>query len=124
MTFRFEHLHLRSADCVKAAGFYVAFFGARELSREGASAVTRIVLDLGGLTLFIEQAPEAGPPAKPPNRGIEHIGLAVDDIATTVADLKQRGIGFVFDVTDVKPGLRTAFLDGPDGVRIEILQRG
>ncbi|GJE18314.1 VOC family protein [Methylobacterium marchantiae] len=124
MTFRFEHLHLRSLDAVKAGLFYVETFGAREVAREGGESVTRVVLDLGGLTLFIEQAPEAGPAAKPPNRGIEHIGLAVDDIEGAVADLKKRGIGFVFDITDVRPGLRTAFLDGPDGVRIELLQRG
>lgn len=124
MTFRFEHLHLRSQDAVKAAGFYTDTFGAREVAREGGTTVTRVVLDLAGLTLFIEHAPEAGPSAKPPNRGIEHIGLAVDDLDGTVADLKQRGIAFVIDITDVRPGLRTAFLDGPDGVRIELLQRG
>jgi hypothetical protein len=33
-------------------------------------------------------------------------------------------VAFVIDITDVRPGLRTAFLDGPDGVRIELLQRG
>jgi catechol 2,3-dioxygenase-like lactoylglutathione lyase family enzyme len=124
MTFRFEHLHLRSRDAVAAARFYVETFGAREIAREGAPSVTRVVLDLSGLTLFIEHAPDAGPAARPPNRGIEHIGLAVDDIESTVADLKRRGVAFVIDITDVRPGLRTAFLDGPDGVRIELLQRG
>lgn len=123
MTFQFEHLHLRSSDAVAAAGFYVDTFGAREIRREGSPAVTRAILDLCGITLFIEHAPEANPPAKPLNRGIEHIGLAVDDIEQTVADLKQRGIVFALDITDVRPGLRTAFLDGPDGVRIELLQR-
>lgn len=124
MTFRFEHLHLRSLDATAAARFYVETFGARETGREGGATVTRVIVDLGGLTLFIEQAPEAGPAATPPNRGIEHIGLAVDDIAGVVADLKRRGIAFAIDLTDVRPGLRTAFLDGPDGVRIELLQRG
>lgn len=124
MTFRFEHLHLRSQDAVKAAQFYVDNFGAREIDREGVPAVTRVILDLCGLTAFIEQAPAANPPAKPPNRGIEHIGLIVEDIEVAVSDLKRRGIAFAIEITDVRPGLRTAFLDGPDGVRIELLQRG
>ena len=89
---------------MSAAGFYVETFGARELTRDGGATVTRVVLDLGGLTLFIEHAPEAGPSATPPNRGIEHIGLAVDDLDGTVADLKRRGIAFVIDITDVRPG--------------------
>lgn len=123
MTFRFEHLHLRSSDAVAAAAFYVDTFGAREVGREGSPIVTRMIVHLCGITLFIEHAPDANPPAKPLNRGIEHIGLAVDDIEKAVSALKQRGIVFVIDITDVRPGLRTAFLDGPDGVRIELLQR-
>lgn len=123
MIFRFEHLHLRSSDAVAAAAFYVDTFGAREVGREGSPIVTRMILDLCGITLFIEHAPDANPPAKPLNRGIEHIGLAVDDIEEAVSALKQRGIVFVIDITDVRAGLRTAFLDGPDGVRIELLQR-
>jgi len=123
MIFRFEHLHLRSSDAVAAAAFYVDTFGAREVGREGSPIITRMILDLCGITLFIEHAPDANPPAKPLNRGIEHIGLAVDDIEQAVSALKQRGIVFVIDITDVRPGLRTAFFDGPDGVRIELLQR-
>lgn len=123
MIFRFEHLHLRSSDAVAAAAFYVDTFGAREVGREGSPIVTRMILDLCGITLFIEHAPDANPPAKPLNRGIEHIGLAVDDIEQAVSALKQQGIAFAIDITDVRPGLRTAFLDGPDGVRIELLQR-
>jgi catechol 2,3-dioxygenase-like lactoylglutathione lyase family enzyme len=75
--------------------------------------------------MFIEQAPEStAPAAVPPHRGIEHIGLRVEDIEAAVADLAARGIPLVSGITDVKPGLRIAFFEGPDGVRIEILQRG
>ncbi|MCJ2082068.1 VOC family protein [Methylobacterium sp. J-090] len=123
MTFRFEHLHLRSSDAAAAATFYVDTFGAREIGREGSPTVTRMILDLCGITLFIEHAPDANPPAKPLNRGIEHIGLVVDDLTATVSAMKQQGIVFAIDITNVRPGLRTAFLDGPDGVRIELLQR-
>ncbi|GJE03530.1 VOC family protein [Methylobacterium isbiliense] len=125
MTYRCDHLHLRSRDAVAAARFYVEVLGARETGRDGAPTVSRIMLDLGGLALFIEQAPEAtGPAAMPPNLGIEHIGLRVNDIEATVADLQARGIRLVSGITDVRPGLRIAFFDGPDNVRIEVLQRG
>ncbi|GJD48768.1 hypothetical protein OPKNFCMD_1494 [Methylobacterium crusticola] len=125
MTYRCDHLHLRSRDAVAAARFYVEALGARETGRDGAPVVSRVMLDLGGLTLFIEQAPAAtGPAAQPPNLGIEHLGLRVDDIEATVADLRERGIALVSGITDVRPGLRIAFFDGPDGVRIEVLQRG
>ncbi|WP_449411154.1 VOC family protein [Methylobacterium komagatae] len=58
MTYRCDHVHLRSRDPVAAAAFYVEMFGARETDRIGGDTVQRVILDLGGLAVFIEQAPE------------------------------------------------------------------
>lgn len=93
MGYVYDHLHLRSRDAVAAARFYGEVLGAREIGREGGENPSRIILDLGGMRMFIEQAPEGtGPAAVPPHRGIEHIGLRVEDIEATVADLAARGI--------------------------------
>ena len=124
MQVHLDHVHLRSTDAVAAAAFYVDALGARETGREGGNAVTRMVLDLGGLTLFIEQAPELGPGATPPHRGLEHIGLRVDDLDAAMADLERRGVTIAMGIKEMRPGLRIAFIDGPDAVRIELLQRG
>lgn len=124
MTFRCDHLHLRSRDAVAAAGFYVTMLRAREIRREGAPVVSRVVLDLGGLTVFIEQAPaEIGPPAQAPHLGIEHIGLGVADLDTALAALRARGVRVLVEAKTMRPGLRVAFLEGPDAVRIELLER-
>ncbi|MFD0933815.1 VOC family protein [Methylobacterium trifolii] len=123
MDYRCDHLHLRSRDAVSAAGFYVAAFAAREVRREG-EPVSRVVIDLGGLPLFIEQAPEGlRPTAEPPHLGIEHIGLRVADLEAAMAEVAARGIPVVSGITAVRPGLRVAFLEGPDSVRIELLER-
>lgn len=122
--YRCDHLHLRSRDAVNAASFYVSVLGARETGRDGAPSVSRVTLDLGGLTLFIEQAADGlADAAKPPHLGIEHIGLAVDDIEATYASLRHRDVVVVSGITDVRPGLRVIFIEGPDGVSIELLQR-
>ncbi|GJD78400.1 VOC family protein [Methylobacterium gregans] len=124
LSYSIDHVHLRSRDPVAAAGFYVTVFGAREVDRVG-DPVSRVVLDLGGLRVFIEQAPaDIAEAAVPPHRGIEHIGLRVADIDAALADLAARGIPLAIRLTQVNPALRTAFLDGPDGVRIELLERG
>lgn len=123
MDFHIDHVHLRSPDPVRAAAFYVDKLAAREVRREG-TPLSRIVLDLGGLTVFIEQAPaDLAPPAKAPHLGIEHIGLGVADIDATLADLRARGVTVLVDTKVMRPGLRIAFIDGPDCVRIELLER-
>ena len=124
MQYACDHVHLRSRDAVKAGAFYVETFGATEVERVGADPVQRMVLDLGGLTVFIEQAPaDLAPPATAPHLGIEHIGLGVADIDATMADLRTRGVTVLVETKVMRPGLRVAFIDGPDGVRIEILER-
>ena len=124
MKFRCDHIHLRSQDPIAAAGFYVDALGATETGRVGAPDVRRVLLDLGGLAVFIERATDGiGPQPQPPHLGLEHIGLAVDDIDAVMADLRGRGVPVVMEINNVRPGLRIAFIDGPDGVRIEILER-
>jgi lactoylglutathione lyase len=124
MKYRCDHVHLRSQDPIAAARFYVDALGATETGRVGAPDVTRVLLDLGGLAVFIERAAEGiGPSPEPPYLGLEHLGLAVDDIDAAMADLRGRGVKIVMDVKEVRPGLRIAFIDGPDAVRIEVLER-
>lgn len=123
MRYACDHVHLRSRDAVAAAGFYAAMFSAREVKRVG-DPVQRVVLDLGGLTVFIEQAPaDAHPAAATPCLGIEHLGLRVDDIEAAMAELTARGVPVRTPVTVRDPGLRIAFVEGPDGALIELLER-
>ena len=83
-----------------------------------------MVVDLGGLRLFIEQVSSrtACPPA-PPFLGFEHIGLKVEDMEAAAANLRRRGAEFVVEPHSPRPGFKIAFIQAPDGVRIEILQR-
>lgn len=124
MDFHIDHVHLRSPDAAAASAFYVEKIAAHEIRREG-EPLSRVVLDLGGLTVFIEQAPaDLAPPARAPHLGIEHIGLGVTDLDATLADLRARGVTILVEAKQMRPGLRIAFIDGPDGVRIELLERG
>ena len=54
---------------------------------------------------------------------LDHLVLTVADIDATMADLRARGVTVLVETTVMRPGLRVAFIDGPDGVRIEILER-
>jgi lactoylglutathione lyase len=130
--FRFDHIHLRSPDPAATAEFYRKMFGAEVTSSVGPpgtayAGLMRYSMKLGGQTVLVAptdpRSPNAAPP-KPPYHGLEHMGLAVDDIDASTADLKAKGAEFTVEPTTIGPGLRIAFLRGPQGVLVELVQRG
>lgn len=121
---RIDHLHLRSPDPEAAARFYVSALDAKETGRVDVGGALRVMLDLGGLMLFIEAVPPETPKPPPaPFQGIEHIGLTVPDLDAAIAALAAQGVPLTSGPREVRPGLRIAFIDGPDKVRIELLER-
>ena len=120
----YDHVHLRSLDPAAAGRFYVDVLGAKKISEVQVRGMLRVVLDLGGLRVFIEEAPAGLPQSPvPPFTGVEHIGLRVADLDAAVADLARLGIPLQTAIEQVNPALRVVFLEGPDRVRIELLER-
>src|SRR3954465_12121370 len=84
--FRWDHLHLRSPDPEATAQYYVDVFGATPVNKVDAGGALRVIVNLAGLNLFIEQVPPETPaPPHPPHLGLEHIGLAVTNIDAVCA---------------------------------------
>ena len=122
--FRCDHLHLRSVDPERTAAFFSEMFGATETQRVRSGASLRIILDLGGLVLFVEEVPGGtSAPPEPPFLGVEHIGLAVTGFDEVIAELRRKGATFSMEPTSPRPGLRIAFVQGPDALRVEVLER-
>lgn len=123
-SFRFDHIHLRSPDPEAAAAVWADAFGAKVTARVQAGANLRVVLDLAGVPLFLEQVPpgtHAPPP--PPFLGIEHVGLTVDDLDAAMAGLAAKGIARLSGPSQPRPGVRIAFFAAPDGVQVELIER-
>jgi catechol 2,3-dioxygenase-like lactoylglutathione lyase family enzyme len=118
--FTFDHIHLRSPDPEASAAFYERAFGVT-LRR----SPQRIDFDLGGQLIFISpiNEPTTGAAPTAPYRGLEHIGLAVTGIDAVVAELKAKGVTFTMEPNTIRPGVRIAFLRGPEDVSIELLER-
>jgi len=121
----FEHIHLRSPDPEATAQFYQRMFGA-EIIRSIVAGAPRIDIKLGGMDIFVAPvAPgsDVAPPPRTPYQGLDHFGLRVPDLDAAVATLREKGAEFTMEPTNLRPGLRIAFVRGPQGVSIEMLQR-
>lgn len=123
--FTWDHIHLRSPNPEATAAFYERMFGA-EVIRTMQQGKPRIDLKLGGANIFIAEAgPGSGvnPAPTTPYHGLDHFGLTVSGIDAIAADLKAKGVKFTREPTTVRPGTRVCFIEGPQGVSIELLDR-
>jgi lactoylglutathione lyase len=124
-TYYFDHVHMVSEDPKSIADYFRRAFDAKviETVQDGKP---RIDVDLNGLNIFIFRAsPEDNLPGCSPSRykGLDHFGLRVDDLDAACAELKRRGVVFTLEPNVARPGLKIAFVRGPENIRIEILER-
>ena len=125
-TYTYDHIHVRTKDPEGMASFFETMFGARVLRLIQSDGVPRVDLDVNGLAIFIASVPpeehiDLSP--RDPHLGLDHFGFRVDDIDGAVEDLRRKGAEIYVEPRTIRPGVRIAFVRGPDDVRIEILQR-
>ncbi len=130
--FKFNHVHLRSPDPEATAQYYEKMFGAqveRSIHPPGTlfAAQRKYVMNLGGQTILIAPKDPKRPTAEPPRDpyfGLEHIGMLVGNVDATVAELRAKGAEIALEPVNRQPGVRLAFVRGPQGVLIELIQQG
>lgn len=115
MTFKMNHVHLKTEDPEATAKFYVENLGATITSQRSDS----FRLDLHGLSLnvskFLTQQ------KRKQIYGMEHIAIDTDELDNLIAKLKDKGI-HILEETVVSGGRRVCFFEGPDGVQLEFIE--
>jgi lactoylglutathione lyase len=121
--FTFHHIHLRSPDPEATAQYFERIFGA-EIIRTMPQGKPRIDVKLGGANIFIapvEPGSGVNPPPVTPYQGLDHFGLGVSGIDAVVEELKAKGAEFTMEPNTIRPGTRIAFIRGPQGISIELV---
>ena len=124
--YTYDHIHLRTKNPQATIAYYQKMFDATPVAYVQSNGKPRVDLDLNGLTIFIAEVPaDATLPTAPsePYIGLDHLGLRVDDVDAATAELKRRGAQVIVEPKTIRPGVRIAFIQGPDDVRIELLER-
>jgi catechol 2,3-dioxygenase-like lactoylglutathione lyase family enzyme len=122
--YSYDHVHLVSADPIKAAEFYERVFGAKRVFVRPSPAGNSVELSIEGTRLLIrpprdDKSKEDAPRQR---RGLEHFGLRTNDIKGAVADLKAKGVKILDEIMVAPTGSTVAFLQAPDNVVIELVQ--
>lgn len=125
-TIVFDHVHLISEDPRSAAEWYADKLGGRIIGSAEIRGAPQVIVAFEGATIIVRGQRTGEEAAGKPGLewGTDHFGFSVKgDFDGFCDDLKKNGVAFTLDPVDFTPTVRIAFIDAPDNVSIELLQR-
>lgn len=118
--FTLNHLHCWSRDPEAAAAAYAGLFAAEKIAACETANGLRVIIRLAGHLIYIEQAPPQEIAAG--RMGLEHFALGTSAFDDVIAGLRRSGACFLIEPIRAKSGVRIAFVEVPDGGRVEIVE--
>jgi lactoylglutathione lyase len=120
-----DHVHVICQNVEEGVEYFTRVFDGKEVSRGEVRGLPLVRVEVRGVPInLMGTEPGAGQliPGKG-SRGLDHFGFKVRDLDKTVADLKKRGARVGLGPSVTSTGIKYAFIDGPDGLRIELVER-
>lgn len=126
---RLLHTMIRVGDLDRSLAFYTEVLGMRLLRKKdypgGEFTLAFVGYGDEGDTAVIELTHNWGTSSYELGDGFGHIALAADDIYATCDLIRDRGGKIVREPGPMKHGTtEIAFVEDPDGYKIELIQRG
>ena len=131
----FDHLHVISEEPEAAAAWYADMLGGTVIRRSEVRGAPQIAVQFSGATILVRgRRPGEQPAQRPPLRsfdnfvshdqwGTDHFGFTVVGDLTEFCDaIREKGGEFAVEPYEFAPGTRIAYLAGPDGVSIELVE--
>ena len=122
----FDHVHLVAKDPRATAGWYVDKLGGKVIRDIDVKGAPQLYVQIAGVMVLVrgERPAEKAAARGALQWGVDHFGLRVKgDFDGFCSGLKQKGVAFSLEPTDFNPTTRIAFINAPDGVSIELLNR-
>jgi len=125
MSWQYDHTHFKCSDNEKTAAFFKENFGAKEVNRFEVNGMPIITMEIGGLNYNFspKRAGETIDSCPGVRYGVYHMALKIKDLEAEARKMKARGVKFTQEVKPLNPKGKFAFVEGPDGISIELLQR-
>lgn len=127
MELTLDHLHFRCQDPEAAARWFVEMLDGREDGRTDINGWPIVRVELGGQMHSFSPAKE-GMEVEPVDgkfrHGLYQLGYRVADLRAALAELEAKGVAIKAGPVVLNDSLTVAFVDGPDGIEIELMQVG
>jgi catechol 2,3-dioxygenase-like lactoylglutathione lyase family enzyme len=120
-----DHIHYISNNLEEMVKYFEKVIGGKETSRTEVRGYPMVRMDVFGTTIsFLGTEPNAAllDPGKG-KRGLDHIGFKVKNLEATLEDLKKKGAKVAVGPNVTPAGVKFAFIDGPEGIRIELVEK-
>jgi predicted enzyme related to lactoylglutathione lyase len=111
----FHHIHLKAPDPEAHFAWYQEQFGGERTQFKGMLDALRY----GDLWLLVQKSDEVMAGTR--GRAIDHLSWSFADLDAAAEELKARGVKFTLEPRPFRD-LKIAFIEGPDGVSIELVQ--
>lgn len=120
---KWNHVGIKTTDVEGSLRFYCEFLGLDRL--EDVEIMGKTFYFVGNDTIKIEI--EAGNPgdtqADPRTEtGLYHLSFTVDDLEAIIARCREVGVNILLEPFASQPDRKTAFIEGPDGVFLQLIQ--
>ncbi len=128
MSYRYLHTMLRVGDLDRSVKFYTELFGMKELRRRDVPDGKYTLSFLGygdeATHTLLELTYNYGVDKYDIGTGFGHLAIGVPDVAGTCEKLRAAGAKITREPGPVKFGTTIiAFVEDPDGYKIELIQR-
>ena len=125
-TLAFDHVHLVSPNPQVTAEWYVDKLGGKVVRSLEVKGAPQVYVSVGGFIVIVrgQRPSESANDKTQLEWGIDHFGLRVNgDFDGFCSELRERGVTFSMEPTDFNPTTQIAFINAPDGVSVELLNR-
>ena len=117
-----HHVHVFSSDAAATVAWYARQFGGEVVAFKGLAPLQSILYDNGGdqTWLVVTQAP--GERTGTDGTAVDHIGWHTTEYDPWLERLRANGVKFVEEPRVLEAGHRIAFVEGPEGTKIELVE--
>ena len=119
--YTFNHIHHETKNVDEAVTWYIKLFNATSDEPFERSGATWVPVHIGTTQITVT-AREFTDVDLGRYQGYDHFALNTDDFNQSLADIEAQGVEIWMGPIALENGMRIVFINGPDQVKIELME--